>query len=127
MDTYVQIAARLMFVCICVAETSSHVATITTNPLFFGFEESLWGIAYLITMPGYVHVFLSARELRRSKDAQDESNASLRYIECFGFLASFFRFFYVPWVAIVDVPSYVQIYSDDMKQGKQFLSFSEGV
>merc|ERR1712187_1076175 len=71
-NTYIQVAARLMFVCICVAECSSFVATITTNPLFFAFEESLWGIAYLITMPGYVHVFLSARELRRGRHDQQD-------------------------------------------------------
>merc|ERR1712187_77436 len=96
MDTYVQIAARLMFVCICVAECCSFVATITTNPLFFAFEESLWGIAYLITMPGYVHLFLSARKMRTDQTSQDGIIVGLRYIELFGILALFFCFFYIP-------------------------------
>lgn len=126
-NTYTQIAARLMFICICVAECCSFVATITTNPLFFAFEESLWGIAYFITMPGYVHVFLSARELRGRQHLLSAVRMSLRYIELFGLLASIFCLFYVPWVAIVDVPPYVQDYRDDIEQGYQFLSFSEGV
>merc|ERR1712187_660918 len=125
--TYTQIAARLMFICICVAECCSFVATITTNPLFFAFEESLWGIAYLITMPGYVHVFLSARKLRNSKDLKDGVSSNLRYIELLGFLASFWCLFYVPWVAIVDVPPYIQMYRDDVENGNQFLPFRQGV
>merc|ERR1719396_33084 len=76
-NAYAQIAARMMFVCICVAECCSFVATITTNPLFFAFEESLWGIAYFITMPGYVHVFLAARELLGRQDLKDAMRASL--------------------------------------------------
>lgn len=125
--TYVQTAARLMFICICVAECCSFVATITTNPLFFAFEESLWGIAYLITMPGYIYVFLSARKLRTSQQVQDGKIVGLFYIELFGFLASFFCLFYIPWVATVDVPPYFRMYGTDLEQGKQYLSFREGV
>jgi hypothetical protein len=126
-NTYTQVAARLMFICICVAECCSHVATITTNPLFFAFEESLWGIAYFITMPGYVHVFLSARELLRKQDLQDAVRGSVRYVMWFGLLASIFCFFYVPWVALVDVPPYFEYYRNDIQQGYQFLSFSDGL
>merc|ERR1712187_486763 len=96
-NAYAQIAARMMFVCICVAECCSFVATITTNPLFFAFEESLWGIAYLITMLGYVHLFLSARNMRTDPKLQDAVRGSVRYVECFGLLASFWCLFYVPW------------------------------
>jgi hypothetical protein len=127
MDTYIQTVARLMFVCICVAECCSFVATITTNPLFFAFEESLWGIAYLIAMPGYVYVFLSARRMRTSHHVQNVEIVGLQYIELFVFLASFFCFFYIPWVAKVDVPPYFRMYETDLSQGKQYLSFCEGV
>merc|ERR1712232_24755 len=66
-NTYAQLSARLMFVLICVAETSSFVATITRNLLFFAIEESLWGVAYLITWPAYLHLFISARGAQRAQ------------------------------------------------------------
>mmetsp|Transcript_54129 Transcript_54129/g.150579 ORF Transcript_54129/g.150579 Transcript_54129/m.150579 type:complete len:369 (-) Transcript_54129:33-1139(-) len=122
-NAYAQVSARLMFIFICVAECCSFAATISLSNLWFAIEESLWGLAYLITWPAFVHLLYAAQGSR-----QDQRCCVGRgYVGLYALLASIFCFFYVPWVAILDVPPYWEAYQQQLREGFSFLPFWEGV
>lgn len=112
-----------MFLLVSVAECCSFVATLTLDKLFFAFEESLWGLAYLITWPSFLHLFLSARRIRLAEG----SGIGRSSVELLSLAASILFLFYVPWGAFVDVPSYVDMYKTQIQHGFKFFSIADGV
>eukprot|EP00930_Biecheleria_cincta_P002113 TRINITY_DN103158_c0_g1_i1.p1 TRINITY_DN103158_c0_g1~~TRINITY_DN103158_c0_g1_i1.p1 ORF type:complete len:276 (-),score=13.53 TRINITY_DN103158_c0_g1_i1:534-1361(-) len=124
---FTQTVAIAIVVLILVAETCSTYATATQNYLGYVFEESCWGAAATIACPAFVLLTLSSNELSPDRKAtsgrcsqwqrSENTNGSCCSTTVFALLFSIASLAYATYMWSVDVPSYVQLYLKQLKNG----------
>mmetsp|Transcript_11851 Transcript_11851/g.20970 ORF Transcript_11851/g.20970 Transcript_11851/m.20970 type:complete len:326 (-) Transcript_11851:364-1341(-) len=121
---FTQGVAIAMVIIIMTAQACSNYATVTTNYLWYAIEEGCWGLAFSLGFPAFV--LLTWKSWKVSTLRCCPRGLTSFTTPIFGFCMSVTSFFYALYMWITDVPTYVDLYHQQLEDSVVFLEFGEG-
>jgi len=119
---YTQVVAKVSVGCICVAELCSDFGTITKSGLGFLLEETLWGVAFTLLLPAFMHLTLALRKLPREARTGQKCSATV-----FARSSMLVIFGYLVWQWSCHVPDLYRSWQTQLEDNVQYYSFGPGV
>mmetsp|Transcript_37404 Transcript_37404/g.89635 ORF Transcript_37404/g.89635 Transcript_37404/m.89635 type:complete len:342 (+) Transcript_37404:46-1071(+) len=121
---FIQLVAGAMVVIIFIAQCCSFGGLISESNLWFAWEETCWGLAFLIGLPFFCVLFFRVWQLRRERCLGCTCSCNA-LVYAAGLSA--FSLVYVPYIFFSDVPVYYQRYKSQLSEGFEPFGFWEGL